>query len=151
MSNPKYIAAALALLLGAAVAAGGVSEAEARYYDDFAATAKRVGHQLDKVGDLFNKTAAGKDYSVDCEDRAADLADAYHFLEEKVPPGDAVTAQKDLMASAELGAQAAMELASYFDAEFTHKDKITRALEFYERAVAKYADALAAAPPTVVK
>ena len=55
------------------------------------------------------------------------------------------------MASAELGAQAALALAEYFDAEFTSKDKKTRALDVYEQAIVKYADALAAAPPEVLK
>lgn len=123
-----------------------ITEAEARYYDDFSAAAKRIGKQLDKLGDLFAKASSGKNYGAECEDRAADLADTYHFLEERVPPAEAVSAQRDLLASAELGAQAAQELASYFDAEFRHKDKITRALDLYEQAVGKYADALEAAP-----
>ncbi|UCH79427.1 MAG: hypothetical protein JSU81_05605 [Candidatus Coatesbacteria bacterium] len=122
------------------------TEAEANYYDDFSAAAKRIGKQLDKLGDLFAKASSGKNYGAECEDRAADLADTYHFLEEHVPPAEAVSAQRDLLASAELGAQAAQELAAYFDAEFRHKDLITRALDLYEQAVGKYADALEAAP-----
>jgi predicted lipid-binding transport protein (Tim44 family) len=146
--NRCFVAALLAMALAAPALA--LSEADARYYDDFTATAKRIGKQLDKLGELFNRTSAGKDYSADCEDRARELADSYHSLEEAVPPGEAVTAQRDLMASAEAGAAAALELASYYDAEFTHKEKVTKALEHYEKAVDKYAEALAAAPAAVV-
>ena len=144
MFKLKCIIAVAALAAVAASAAAEISEADAQYYADFGAAAKRIGKQLDKLGDLFAKASSGKDYSRDCEDRAAELADAYHFLEQRVPPADAITAQKDLMASAELGAQAALELASHFDAEFSRKDKVTRALDLYEQAVSKYADALEA-------
>ena len=146
----KWVVVAAALALAAAAAAE-ISEADAQYYDDFGAAAKRIGKQLDKLGELFVKASSGKDYSIDCEDRAAELADTFHFLEDRVPPADAITAQKDLMASAEFGAQAALALAEYFDAEFTSKDKKTRALDFYEQAIGKYADALASAPPEVLK
>lgn len=145
MFKLKCIIALAAFGAIAASAAAEISEADAQYYADFGAAAKRIGKQLDKLGDLFAKASSGKDYSRDCEDRATELADAYHFLEQRVPPADAITAQKDLMASAEIGARAALELASHFDAEFTHKDKVTRALDFYEQAVSKYADALEAA------
>jgi hypothetical protein len=150
MTRIKWVAVAAALALAAAAAAE-ISEADAQYYDDFGAAAKRIGKQLDKLGELFVKASSGKDYSIDCEDRAAELADTFHFLEDRVPPADAITAQKDLMASAEFGAQAALALAEYFDAEFTSKDKKTRALDFYEQAIGKYADALASAPPEVLK
>ncbi len=129
-----------------AAPAAALSDADVQYYADFASAAKRVGGQLDKLGDLLAKTAAGKDYSSDCEDRAREFADAYHFLETLVPPGDALTAHKGLMASAELGSQSSLELASYFDAEFKHKEKVTKALDLYDHAVTKYADALGATP-----
>jgi hypothetical protein len=132
-------------------AAAEMTDADAVYYDDFSAAAKRIGKQLDKLGDLFGKASSGKDYSGDCEDRALELADTFHFLEERVPPADGVTAQQDLMASSELGAKAALVLAEYYDAEFTHKAKVTEALDLYEQAIAKYADALEAAPVGVVK
>jgi|GEM_PF-1836701 len=151
MVRLKRLVAAAALAAAASSAAVNMSAADAQYYDDFGAAAKRIGKQLDKLGELFVKAASGKDYSVDCEDRAADLADAYHFLEDRVPPADAITAQKDLMASAELGAQAAMGLAEFFDTEFAPKDEKTRALDLYEQAVTKYADALAAAPAEVLQ
>jgi hypothetical protein len=150
MIRMEWVVVAAALVV-AAPAAADISEADAQYYDDFGAAAKRIGKQLDKLGELFVKASSGKDYSIDCEDRAAELADTFHFLEDRVPPADAVTAQKDLMASAELGAQAALALAEYFDAEFTSKDKKIRALDAYEKAVGKYADALAAAPPEVLQ
>ncbi len=146
-----WLVAAAAMAAATAPAAAELTEADAQYYDDFGAAAKRIGKQLDKLGELFVKASSGKDYSLDCEDRAAELADSYHFLEDRVPPANAVTAQKDLMASAELGAQAALSLAEFFDAEFTSKDKKTRALDFYEQAITKYADALAAAPAEVLK
>lgn len=151
MIRIKWVAVAAALALAAATAAAEISEADAQYYDDFGAAAKRIGKQLDKLGELFVKASSGKDYSIDCEDRAAELADTFHFLEDRVPTADAITAQKDLMASAEFGAQAALALAEYFDAEFTSKDKKTRALDVYEQAIVKYADALASAPPEVLK
>lgn len=151
MSKLIWVVAAVAVAAATAPAATEISEADAQYYDDFAAAAKRVGKQLDKLGELFVKASSGKDYSSDCEDRAKELADTYHFLEDRVPPADAITAQKDLMASAEFGAQAALALAEYFDADFASKDKKTRALDFYEQAIGKYADALAAAPPEVLK
>ena len=147
----KWLVVAAALALAAAAAAAEISEADAQYYDDFSAAAKHIGKQLDKLGELFVKASSGKDYSIDCEDRAAELADTFHFLEDRVPPADAITAQKDLMASAEFGAQAALALAEYFDADFASKDEKTRALDFYEQAIVKYADALAAAPPEVLK
>ena len=146
-----WVVAAVAIAAATAPAATEISEADAQYYDDFAAAAKRVGKQLDKLGELFVKASSGKDYSIDCEDRAKELADTYHFLEDRVPPAEAITAQKDLMASAEFGAQAALALAEYFDADFASKDRKTRALDFYEQAIGKYADALAAAPPEVLK
>jgi hypothetical protein len=146
-----WVVAAVAVAAATAPAATEISEADAQYYDDFAAAAKRIGKQLDKLGELFVKASSGKDYSIDCEDRAAELADTYHFLEDRVPPADAITAQRDLMASAEFGAQAAGALAEYFDADFASKDKKTRALDFYEQAIGKYADALAAAPAEVLK
>ncbi len=146
-----WLVAAVAIAAATAPAATEISEADAQYYDDFAAAAKRVGKQLDKLGELFVKASSGKDYSIDCEDRAKELADTYHFLEDRVPPADAITAQRDLMASAEFGAQAALALAEYFDADFASKDKKTRALDFYEQAIGKYADALAAAPTEVLK
>lgn len=147
----KWLAwvAAATLVLSLAAAAE-ITDADALYYDDFGAAAKRIGKQLDKLGDLFTKTSSGKDYSGDCEDRARDLADTFHFLEERVPPADGITAKKDLMASSELGAKAALVLAEYFDAEFTHKGKVTDALDLYEQAIAKYADALDAAPVEIV-
>jgi len=151
MSKLIWVVAAVAVAAATAPAATEISEADAQYYDDFAAAAKRIGKQLDKLGELFVKASSGKDYSIDCEDRAKELADTYHFLEDRVPPADAITAQKDLMASAEFGAQAALALAEYFDADFASKDKKTRALDFYEQAIGKYADALAAAPPEVLK
>jgi len=142
-------AAALGLtLLGAAARADDVSAADVQYYADFADAAKRIGSQLDKLGELLSKAAPGKDYSANCEDRAKDLADVYHFLEERVPPGDAVTAHKDLMSSADTGALAAIELAAYFDAEFRHKDRLNRALDLYDQAVTKYAGALEEMPLT---
>lgn len=147
----KWVVVAAALALPAAAAATEISEADAQYYDDFTAAAKRVGKQLDKLGELFVKASSGKDYSIDCEDRAAELADTFHFLEDRVPPAEAITAQKDLAASAELGAEAALSLAEYFDAEFAHKSNKASALDIYEQAIAKYADALAAAPPEVLK
>jgi len=128
-----------------------MTDADAQYCDDFGAVAMRIGKQLDKLGDLFSKASSGKDYSGECEDRAAELADTFHFLEERVPPADAITAQKDLQASSELGAKAALALADYYDAEFTHKSLVTQALDLYEQAIAKYADALEAAPVEVVK
>ena len=147
----KWLAwAAAATLVLAMAAAAEMTDADALYYDDFGAAAKRIGKQLDKLGDLFSKASSGKDYSGDCEDRAADLADTFHFLEELVPTADGVTAQKDLMASSELGAKAALALADYFDAEFTHKSNVTGALDLYEQAIAKYADALDAAPVEIV-
>jgi hypothetical protein len=150
--DKKWIIVAVAALAFAALpAAAEMSDADAQYYSDFGDAAKRVGKQLDKLGELFAKASSGRDYSADCEDRAREFADTFHFLEEKVPPADAITAQKDLMTSSELGAQAALELAEYFDAEFTHKDKVTAALDLYEQAIAKYADALEAAPVEVVK
>jgi hypothetical protein len=151
MNKFKWVAIAAALALATAATAAELTEADAQYYDDFGAAAKRIGKQLDKLGELFVKASSGKDYSIDCEDRATELADAFHFLEDRVPPADAITAQKDLMDSAELGAQAALALAEYFDAEFAHNDKKTNALDVYERAIAKYADALAAAPAEVLK
>ncbi len=151
MSKLIWVVAAVAVAAATAPAATEISEADAQYYDDFAAAAKRIGKQLDKLGELFVKASSGKDYSIDCEDRAKELADTYHFLEDRVPPADAITAQRDLMASAEFGAQAALALAEYFDADFASKDKKTRALDFYEQAIGKYADALAAAPPEVLK
>jgi len=151
MRKFKWLVAAAALAAATAPAAAEISDADAQYYDDFGAAAKRIGKQLDKLGELFVKAASGKDYSADCEDRAADLADTYHFLEDRVPSASAITAQKDLMASAELGAQAALSLAEYFDAEFAHKDKKGQALDLYEQAITKYADALAAAPPEILK
>jgi hypothetical protein len=141
-------AAALAL---ASAAAAELTDADAQYYSDFGAAAKRVGKQLDKLGDLFAKASSGKNYSGDCEERAADLADAFHFLEERVPPADGITAHKDLLASSELGAQAALALAEHFDSEFGNKTKVTEALDLYEQAIAKYGDALEAAPVEVVK
>lgn len=143
--------AAAATLVLALAAAAEMTDADAQYYDDFGAAAKRIGKQLDKLGDLFSKASSGKDYSGECEDRAAELADTFHFLEERVPPADAITAQKDLQASSELGAKAALALADYYDAEFTHKSLVTQALDLYEQAIAKYADALEAAPVEVVK
>jgi len=151
MIKKWLIWAAAATLVLAGAAAAEITDADAQYYSDFGDAAKKIGKQLDKLGDLFGKASSGKDYSGDCEDRAADLADAFHFLEERVPPADGVTAQKDLMASSELGAKAALVLAEYFDAEFTHKDKVTDALDLYEQAIAKYADALEAAPVEVLK
>ncbi len=151
MSKLIWVVAAVAVAAATAPAATEISEADAQYYDDFAAAAKRIGKQLDKLGELFVKASSGKDYSIDCEDRAKELADTYHFLEDRVPPADAITAQRDLMASAEFGAQAAGALAEYFDADFASKDKKTRALDFYEQAIGKYADALAAAPAEVIK
>jgi hypothetical protein len=146
-----WVVAAVAAAAAAAPAATEISEADAQYYEDFTAAAKRIGKQLDKLGELFVKTSSGKDYSIDCEDRAAELADTYHFLEDRVPPADAITAQKDLMACADLGAQAALALAEYFDVDFASKTKKTQALDFYEQAIGKYADALAAAPPGVLE
>jgi hypothetical protein len=151
MRKHIWLVAAAVVAAAAASAAADLTEADAQYYNDFGDAAKRIGKQLDKLGELFVKASSGKDYSLDCEDRATELADAYHFLENRVPPADAVTAQKDLMSSADLGAQAALGLAEFFDAEFTSKEKKTRALDFYEQAVAKYADALAAAPAEVLK
>lgn len=151
MRKFKWLVAVAFLAAAAAPAAAEISDADAQYYDDFGAAAKRIGKQLDKLGELFVKAASGKDYSGDCEDRAADLADSYHFLEDRVPPANAITAQKDLMASAELGAQAALSLAEYYDAEFAHKDKKGQALDLYEQAITKYADALAAAPSEILK
>ena len=151
MSKLIWVVAAVAVAAATAPAATEISEADAQYYDDFTAAAKRIGKQLDKLGELFVKASSGKDYSIDCEDRAKELADTYHFLEDRVPPADAITAQRDLMASAEFGAQAALALAEYFDADFASKDKKTRALDFYEQAIGKYADALAAAPAEVLK
>jgi hypothetical protein len=142
---------AAATFVLALTAAAEITDADAVYYDDFSAAAKRIGQQLDKLGDLFSKASSGKDYSGECEDRAAELADTFHFLEERVPPADAITAQKDLQASSELGAKAALALADYYDAEFTHKSLVTEALDLYEQAIAKYADALEAAPVEVVK
>ena len=148
----KWLAwAAAATFVLSMAAAAEMTDADAQYYDDFGAAAKRIGKQLDKLGDLFGKASSGKDYSGDCEDQALDLADTFHFLEERVPPADGVTAQQDLMASSELGAKAALVLAEYYDAEFTHKSKVTEALDLYEQAIAKYADALEAAPVEVVK
>lgn len=135
--------------LAAAIATSAAAElttADAQYYADFAAAAKRIGKQLDKLADLIAATSSGKNYAADCEDRAREFADAYHFLEERVPPAEAVTPHKDLMASAEFGAQAASELGTYYDAEFRHKEKVTKVLDLYEKAVTKYADALAATP-----
>ena len=146
-----WLVAAVAIAAATAPAATEISEADAQYYDDFAAAAKRIGKQLDKLGELCVRASSGKDFSIACEDRAKELADTYHFLEDRVPPADAITAQRDLMASAEFGAQAALALAEYFDADFASKDKKTRALDFYEQAIGKYADALAAAPPEVLK
>jgi hypothetical protein len=141
-----FAGVAAATLVLALAAAAEMTDADAQYYSDFGAAAKRIGQQLDKLGDLFQKTSSGKNYAADCEDRAAELADTFHFLEGRVPPADAITAQKDMMASSELGAQAALALAEYFDAEFTHKGKVTAALDLYEQAIAKYAEALEAAP-----
>ena len=143
------------LILVLALAAGAttlalseeITPADAQYYADYANAAKTVGKQLDRLGDLFAKTTSGKSYMAECEDRAADLSDVYHTLEEMVPPADNISSHKDLMASAEAGSQAALELASYYKDEFAHKDKVDRAMGFYESAVGKYDTALATANP----
>lgn len=124
-----------------------LTPADAQYYADYANAAKKVGKQLDRLGELFAKATSGKSYMAECENRAADLSELYHKLEAMVPPADNITSQKELMASAEAGSQAALELASYYKDEFAHKDKMDRALGFYENAVGKYDAALATANP----
>ena len=144
----KLTTVAALLFLSAAVAATAaeITPADAAYYADFADIAKNVGKDLDRLGDLFAKANSGKSYSAECEDRASDLGDAYHKLEEKVPPADAVEAHKALMTSTESGAQASLELAGYYKDTLKKKEKLDQALATYEAAIGKYSDAMSAAP-----
>jgi hypothetical protein len=147
MFRKVTLALALAACAATLAAAEELTPADAQYYADYADAAKKAGKQLERLGDLFAKASSGKSYKVECEDRAADLSDIYHALEEMVPTADDLTAHKDLMASAEAGSQAALELASYFKDEFAHKEKMERAMGFYETAVGKYDAAMATAKP----
>lgn len=139
-------AAVTAATPAAPTASAGLTEADAKYYGDFASDAKDIGKILDRLGELIAKASSGKSYAAECEDKAAALADRYHDLETRVPPAEGLTAHKDLMTSAEFGADAALELASYYKAEFEHKEKLNKAMELYEQAVNKYTAAMAATP-----
>lgn len=127
-------------------AAGQVGEGEAQYYADFAAAAKKVSKELNRLGDYLAKVNVGRNYSGECKKTSAKLAAVYHDMETMVPPGEAVDAHRALMESAELGARVANELVAYFDAEFEKPERVATATDLYAQAVDKYALAVGEIP-----